>query len=422
MKIQVVVKSTKFTGGRQELFRHAAALAGRGHDVTLWVAGDPRLPWMSLDVPIRRLSGRSCRSLPQSDLCLFERPRFARPLCRAGRGIAVHFCQGFEGTDIESRIAAVKAGRGLVRGLPQLWNLWRRKRLIDRAYALPTAKIVVHHHLRDLIEGRYGQMAYFVPYGLPEGVFTPPRERKFGGQTILVVGPTDTGWKRVGDALEAVRLLKQRYPGLRLVRVAQHEQRPSERLLNVTDEYHTMIAPGEMAALYRRADVLVLASDATEGFGLPLLEAMACGAPAVVTDIPAFRTFAAPADFAHFVPVADPSALAATVQRLLDDRAERERLSERGPQVAAEYQTARSQEAMETALLQILEGSFACLPRDTGFVGQASPAFLLGAYHKNADCYTERVNLPPVELSHADDHDRKDPRPARRSRARRARR
>jgi glycosyltransferase involved in cell wall biosynthesis len=356
MKIQVVVKSTKFTGGRQELFRHAGALARRGHDVTLWVAGDPRLPWMSLEIPIRRLSGRSCRCLPKSDLCLFERPRFASPLCRAGRGIPVHFCQGFEGTDIESRIAAVRTRRGLFRGFPELWNLWRRKRLIDQAYSLSTAKIVVHHHLRDLIEGRYGQIAYFVPYGLPEGVFTPQPERKFDGQTVLVVGPTDTGWKRVGDALEAVRLLKRRYPRLRLIRAAQHEQRPSERRLKVTDEYHTMVPPAEMAALYRRADVLVLASDATEGFGLPLLEAMACGTPAVVTDIPAFRTFATPADFAHFVPVADPHALAATVERLLDNRTECKRLGERGPQVASAYRTARSHQAMEESLFQILEG------------------------------------------------------------------
>jgi glycosyltransferase involved in cell wall biosynthesis len=353
MKIQVVVKSTKFTGGRQELFRHADALAARGHDVIIWVAGCPRLEWMPVHVPVRRLAGPSFRRLPAADICLFERPRFARPLWRARRSIPVHFCQGFEGTDVENRIAAVRAGRGLFRGLPELWNLWRRKRQVDRGYATPTAKIVVHHHLRELIARRYGQGAYFVPYGLPEGVFTPPRRRAFDGQTVLVVGPSDTGWKRIGDALEAVRLLKRARPGVRLVRVAQHPMREGERALDVTDAYHTMLGPGAMADLYRGADVLVLTSDATEGFGLPLLEAMACGTPAVVTDIPAFRTFAQPADYAHFFPVADPPELAAAVDRLLADVAERKRLSERGPQVAAGYQVERSRQAMEEALTDI---------------------------------------------------------------------
>lgn len=353
MKIHVVVKSTKFTGGRQELFRHANALARRGHELAVWVVGDTHLDWIDMQVPLLRLPGGSWRDLPRADICLFERPRFARPLWRAGRGIAVHFCQGFEGTSVENRIAAIRA-RGVVRNLPELWNLWWRKRQIDQAYRLPTAKIAVHHHLRELIARRFGQVAYFVPYGLAEGVFTPPARRGFRGQTILVVGPTDTGWKRVGDALEVVRRLKVTHPGVRLVRVAQHEQRASERLLNVTDEYHTMLTPPAMAELYRRADVLLLASDATEGFGLPLLEAMACGTPAVVTDIPAFRTFARPADYAHFVPVADPKTMEATVARLLDDPGERMRLSERGPQVAGVYQTARSHQVLEETLMQIL--------------------------------------------------------------------
>jgi len=167
MKIQLVVKNTKFTGGRQEMFRHANDLARRGHDVTLWVTGHPRLDWMPMHIPVQRLRSRSFRDLPRADVCVFERPRFARPLWQARRGIPVHCCQGFEGTDVENRIAALRAERGLGRGLPELRHLWKRKRQIDQGYALPTVKIVFHHHLRALIARRYGQPAYFVPYGLP---------------------------------------------------------------------------------------------------------------------------------------------------------------------------------------------------------------------------------------------------------------
>jgi glycosyltransferase involved in cell wall biosynthesis len=76
----------------------------------------------------------------------------------------------------------------------------------------------------------------------------------------------------------------------------------------------------------------------------------------VVTDIPAFRTFARPSDFAEFVPVADPAALAAAVDRLLDHPGARRRLSARGQEVAAGYRLERSRHAMEEALNDILGG------------------------------------------------------------------
>jgi glycosyltransferase involved in cell wall biosynthesis len=357
MKIKFVSTSAKFSGGRLAMFRHANELARRGHDVSIWIQDAAAVvDWMELHVPVRTLSSGSLPKAFSADLWVFDRTRLAELLQRSAPGKVVHLCQGFEATDAELRIAAAWASRGLF-GLPEIWRLRQRLRAIERAYRLPTVKVVTHRHLGELIARLFGQQAHFVPCGLPDGVFTPPAERPRQARTVLIVGPTDIAWKRVADALRAVQLLKRRRPEVRLLRVAQHPMREAESRLGVTDEYHSMLRPPAMAELYCKADVLLIASDATEGFGLPVLEAMACGLPCVVTDIPAFRTFARPDDYAPFVPVGDVEAMAAAVEHLLDTPEERQRLSLRGAQVAAEYTMQRSHDAMETVLGAIASGS-----------------------------------------------------------------
>lgn len=88
----------------------------------------------------------------------------------------------------------------------------------------------------------------------------------------------------------------------------------------------------DLAALYRGATALVLPSLA-EGFGLPVVEAAACGTPIVASD----RSHAAELVAATRVfPAGDDAALAAAVRPLFDP-ATRHALGEQGRQQAARY-------------------------------------------------------------------------------------
>ena len=78
----------------------------------------------------------------------------------------------------------------------------------------------------------------------------------------------------------------------------------------------------DLVALYTAAEVFVFTS-AYEGFGLPPLEAMACGTPAVVFDNSSLREVSGGA--ASIVPDGDANAMAAAINAVLDDPAERER-------------------------------------------------------------------------------------------------
>jgi glycosyltransferase involved in cell wall biosynthesis len=94
------------------------------------------------------------------------------------------------------------------------------------------------------------------------------------------------------------------------------------------------ISEEEKVALYRGASVFVYPSIA-EGFGLPVLEALACGAPVVTT------TGSAPEEVAHgvatLVPPRDPEALAGAIASVLGDARVREEARRRGPERAAGY-------------------------------------------------------------------------------------
>jgi glycosyltransferase involved in cell wall biosynthesis len=92
-------------------------------------------------------------------------------------------------------------------------------------------------------------------------------------------------------------------------------------------------------ALFRHADVVAYPS-LEEGFGMPALEALACGAPLVTTAGTAMAEFAEGA--ALLVPVHDEGALAAALARVLDDPAESARLRAAGPAAAAASTWARS--------------------------------------------------------------------------------
>ncbi len=115
--------------------------------------------------------------------------------------------------------------------------------------------------------------------------------------------------------------------------------------LGVADRVHHLpfVAEDHLVALYRGAEAFVYPS-LVEGFGLPLLEAMAAGTPVVASDIPVFAELAR--DAALLVPARSPQAWSEAVDRLRADDALRARLVAAGRAAAAAYTWAGSAEAL----------------------------------------------------------------------------
>jgi glycosyltransferase involved in cell wall biosynthesis len=87
------------------------------------------------------------------------------------------------------------------------------------------------------------------------------------------------------------------------------------------------VPESDLVALYGGAVVMAYPSH-FEGFGLPVIEAMACGTPVVATDVEALREVSGGA--AILVPPGDDGALAAQIARLAEDAAARDVARARG--------------------------------------------------------------------------------------------
>jgi len=206
------------------------------------------------------------------------------------------------------------------------------KRDVVEYYGLPDQKIVVTPNGVDPLFSPEGDRAEGAPYALFVGTLQPRKDPL--------------------AALEALALV----PGdLRLVMVgpdkgsgAEARRRASRLGLNGRVEFVGHVEKQELAELYRGAQCLVFPSR-YEGFGLPVVEAMASGTPVVAAASGSVPEIAG--DAAVLVDPSDPVALAGGIERALADR---KRLVDAGLERAKRYswaETARRTLAVYRELL-----------------------------------------------------------------------
>jgi glycosyltransferase involved in cell wall biosynthesis len=357
LSIAVLTDHLKFSGGRKQLLEYAAYLIARGHHVdTFALSAEGELA----DLCKPRVVGQfSRKTLPDADLLISSQPRYVEAAVSSGRGRVIHFCQGSQVIDLEYRIESglvpPRIGqRRFLRG----WHLrrkqqqWKRKiETLDRIFKLPATLVTVSPHLQVALEQRYGQPVHLCRNGVHREFFfespaaLPDSFDENRPCRIVCAGPADQTVKGIPDTIEAVRLVKSRGCPVEFVRVSPSGYDAEQWQSGVIDECHARLNQRQLGKLFRSCDLFVSNSLEGEGFGLPAMEALACGLSCVLSDISSYRGFNDGDDFCHFVPPQSAEATAAALWDLIySSGKQREDLRQRALTVAADYsfETARA--------------------------------------------------------------------------------
>jgi glycosyltransferase involved in cell wall biosynthesis len=162
-------------------------------------------------------------------------------------------------------------------------------------------------------------------------------------------------YKNIGCLVGAFAVLVKDWPTTRLLLIAGDGgvRRDVERY-GLEQSVSVVNSPtdAQVRNIIRHAEALVVPS-LVEGFGLPVLEAMALGTPAVVSRAPALLEVAG--DAALDFDTTNPADLAAVLSRLLADRALRAELARRGIERAREFTWRRTAAATLAVYDRVLE-------------------------------------------------------------------
>ena len=175
---------------------------------------------------------------------------------------------------------------------------------------------------------------------VPNGTPWPVRRAAGGGKTAVLVANLTQGarWKGFDVALQAWREVVRRVPDAHLRFIGGGDAsgwRACAERLGIAGTVTFAGCVDGTDAMYPDDVALAVLPSRREGLPMAIIEAAARGIPAVVTDIPAFRSLVPP-EVGVRVPVDDAHALAAAVADLLSDEPRRRALGEAARRRAGE--------------------------------------------------------------------------------------
>lgn len=219
--------------------------------------------------------------------------------------------------------------------------------------------VTVSRHTARAIETRLGVEASRISICYPGAPSWAARAAEPDRGCVLFLGSL-VPRKNLGTLLDAYEQLIARMPTAPPLVLAGGQSPESEPMVARTRrpplagrvELTGYVPPAERPAVYRRALVFVMPSY-TEGFGMPVIEAMTCGVPVIAANGGALPETVG--DAGRLFDSGDAAALARNLEQLLTDPAERRRLSEAGRAHAKQFSWAAAATGVRDAWTRAID-------------------------------------------------------------------
>jgi len=290
MKITIVIPNVNLSGGIRIVADQARMLHLRGHEVCV-VAGRRREPSVK-DRVKQLLRGQ----LPK------RKPRIGTHLDEVAFEVRViDECRDITAADVPDAdiimatwwktahwVEAMPASKGIKVNFIQGYDVHpdHPSEPIEAVWRMDMQKIVVSDWLRRIALDRFGDdSAILVPNGIDCNAFAFDERSKNARAMIGVVSST-VPCKRFWIACEVVEELRRR--GLDCGFVGFGTGKLSEEDLPDGSEFEVAPSAERISEVYRSCDCWLFTSD-EEGYGLPIVEALASGTPVVATPAGAAR-------------------------------------------------------------------------------------------------------------------------------------
>lgn len=333
----------------KEILQAIDAMIGRGEincRVSLLAPRRPLRPFGLKNIPVRRAGMLSGHAWEQMELPLYSRDGFLINLCNTGpmykhdQLVVIHDV-GFRAMPDSYTYRFRAWYRILIRSLGKSARYivtvsdFSRRELIEY-FSIPSEKIHVVHNSGDHIASLEPDDTIIAreklsarPFLLAVSSMSPRKNFSAVVRAVERLTPCDFDVVIVGGVNKRV--------------FGEYQMRDSNRI-RILGYVNTE----ELRALYSHATAFVYPS-LYEGFGLPPLEAMTCGCPVIISDIPPHREVCGEA--AIFVDPSDIEDIARKINAVMHDTDLRRRLSEAGRQRKDMFSWQKS----TTALMNILK-------------------------------------------------------------------
>lgn len=347
MKISILLpgNTNRATGGYKVIYEYCNKLSIYGHDVCIYyyygsMFESLHLPecirllfvkyfseivgpglWFDLNKKIKKKVIHSSAEISNADVVIATSIGTAKDVFELPSecGKKFYFIQGFEN-----------------------WNCSDAE--VYASYKYDMTKIVVANWLKKIVDMHSYSESILVSNCINTNIFyNKENERK---KHSIVFHYRSDECKGSKYALEVIEILMKKYADLS-VDVISAEKKPNNLPRCCT--YHYKIRADEISEINNNSQVF-MCSSLEEGFGLPGLEAMACGCALVSTSYKGVLEYAIDSVNALLSPIKDAKSMADNVERLFENEILRKRITKNGIKTGIERSLDKSAKRFESAL------------------------------------------------------------------------